>query len=200
MIEAPGHVGELNLLLFPYYALTNCVAAWRAWQLPEINLILRLWFVVGLVGGAYGHFRDLTQVLKGRHNFLLVIFKAKSGKLPLTFTGDKRFHQDVVKATKKDKVFGLCFLLFPSLLGVYAIEHLYVTNISGWGTTETNTLALLLIFCIGFDFYYTSQWDTSFFWHKTHVLGHLTFLITEYSALGYLQGWLGQFILSLFLH
>ena len=66
MIEAPSHVGELNLILFPYYALTNCVGAWRAWQLPEINIILRLWFVVGLVGGASGHFKDLTQVLKGK--------------------------------------------------------------------------------------------------------------------------------------
>ena len=66
MIEVPGHVGELNWGLFPYYALTNCVAAWRAWQLKEINLILRMWFVVGLVGGAWGHFKDFTQVLKGQ--------------------------------------------------------------------------------------------------------------------------------------
>ena len=91
-----------------------------------------------------------------------------------------------------DKVFGMCFLLFPSLLGVYAIEHHYITNISGWGTAETNTLTFLTLLSIGFDFYYTSQWDTSFFWHKTHVLAHLTFLVLEYSALGYLQVCLTQ--------
>ena len=73
MIEDPGHVGELHWVLFPYYALTNCVAAWRAWQLAEINLLLRAWFVVGLVGGATGHFRDFTQMLRGRLNLICLI-------------------------------------------------------------------------------------------------------------------------------
>ena len=48
-------------------------------------------------------------------------------------------------------------------------------------------LAALSLFTLGFDMYYTNQWDTSFFWHKTHVLAHLVFLISEYAALGYLQ-------------
>ena len=96
----------------------------------------------------------------------------------------------MVRTTKMDKVFGMCFLLFPSLLGVYAIEHHYITAVSGWGTAESNALSLLTLLSVGFDAYYTSQWDTSFFWHKTHVLGHLTFLVLEYSALGYLQGWI----------
>ena len=48
-------------------------------------------------------------------------------------------------------------------------------------------LAALSLFTLGFDLYYTNQWDTSFFWHKTHVLAHFVFLISEYAALGYLQ-------------
>ena len=64
MIEFKNHVGELHCSLFPYYALTNWVAALRAYQLDEINIIIRLWMVVGLIGGAHGHFMDLYQVLK----------------------------------------------------------------------------------------------------------------------------------------
>ena len=64
MIELKNHVGELNWSLFPFYALTNWVAAFRAYQLHEINIIIRLWMVTGLIGGASGHFMDLYQVLK----------------------------------------------------------------------------------------------------------------------------------------
>ena len=80
MIYPPTHVGELHFALFPYYAFTNWVAAMRAWQLSEINLLIRLWMVIGLVAGAFGHFKDMTQVWKG----------------------DSRLHFDVIKATKKD--------------------------------------------------------------------------------------------------
>ena len=64
MIELKNHVGELNWSLFPFYALTNWVAAFRAYQLYEMNIIIRLWMVTGLIGGAFGHFMDLYQVLK----------------------------------------------------------------------------------------------------------------------------------------
>ena len=64
MIELKNHVGELNWSLFPFYALTNWVAAFRAYQLYEMNIIIRLWMVTGLIGGASGHFMDLYQVLK----------------------------------------------------------------------------------------------------------------------------------------
>ena len=84
---------------------------------------------------------------------------------------------------------GMCLLAFPSLLGIFAMAHVYITSVSGWLTAESNTLAILSAFTLGFDLYYTSQWDTSFFWHKTHVFAHFVFLISEYAALGYLQGW-----------
>ena len=87
---------------------------------------------------------------------------------------------------------GMCLLAFPSLLGIYAMAHLYITNISGWFSAESNVLATLSALTLGFDLYYTSQWSTSFFWHKTHVLAHFVFLISEYGALGYLQGWQAQ--------
>ena len=64
MIELKYHVGELQWGLFPYYALTNWVAALRAYQLEEINIVIRLWMVVGLIGGAHGHFMDWYQVIK----------------------------------------------------------------------------------------------------------------------------------------
>ena len=46
----------------------------------------------------------------------------------------------MVKATKKDMLIGMCVLAFPSLLGIYAMAHLYITNISGWLTAESNAL------------------------------------------------------------
>ena len=64
MIESKNHVGELQWSLFPYYALTNWVAALRAYQLSEVNIIIRTWMVIGLIGGAHGHFMDFLQVLK----------------------------------------------------------------------------------------------------------------------------------------
>ena len=42
MIEEPFHVGELHWVLLPYYGLTNVVAAMRAYQLNEINIMLNL--------------------------------------------------------------------------------------------------------------------------------------------------------------
>ena len=83
---------------------------------------------------------------------------------------------------------GMCLLALPSLMGIYAMAHLYITNVSGWFSAESNALAALSALTLGFDLYYTSQWGTSFFWHKTHVLAHFVFLISEYAALGYLQG------------
>ena len=83
---------------------------------------------------------------------------------------------------------GMCLLALPSLMGIYAMAHLYIANVSGWFSAESNALAALSALTLGFDLYYTSQWGTSFFWHKTHVFAHFTFLISEYAALGYLQG------------
>ena len=73
MIESKNHVGELQWSLFPYYALTNWVAALRAYQLSEVNFIIRIWMVIGLIGGAHGHFMDFLQVLKVK----LIIKKEK---------------------------------------------------------------------------------------------------------------------------
>ena len=162
MIEEPFHVGELHWVLLPYYGLTNVVAAIRAYQLNEINIIIRLWMVVGLVGGAHGHTMDFIQVLKD----------------------DNRLFSDVIKASKKAHVLGMVLLAFPSLLGIYAMAYLYITNVSGW-SMESYVLAGLVCFTLGWDLYYTMGWGTSFQWHKNHVLAHCVFLISEYTTTGY---------------
>ena len=80
MIESKIHVGELQWSLFPYYALTNWVAALRAYQLSEVNFIIRTWMVIGLIGGAHGHFMDFLQVLKVKlikKNLTFVLFAWK---------------------------------------------------------------------------------------------------------------------------
>ena len=102
MIEVPYHVGELHWGLFPYYGLTNCVAALRAYQLSEINILIRIWMVVGLVGGAHGHMMDFIQVLKG----------------------DYRLHFDVIRVTKYQELLGMVLLAFPSLLGICSMAYL----------------------------------------------------------------------------
>ena len=79
MIEHKTHVGELHWGLFPYYALTNWVAALRAYQLTEVNFIIRIWMVIGLIGGAHGHFNDFLQVCKGDTRGWLEV--KKPGKL-----------------------------------------------------------------------------------------------------------------------
>ena len=163
MIEYPYHVGELQWILFPYYGLTNCVAAWRAYQLNEVNLIVRIWMVVGLIGGAHGHLMDFIQVLKG----------------------DNRLYFDVIKATKLQHVMGMVLLAFPSLLGIYAMVYLYIVNVSGW-SSESWVLFILVCLTLGWDLYYTMGWGTSFQWHKNHVLAHCVFLISEYTSTGYL--------------
>ena len=162
MIDPPTHVGELHFALFPYYALTNWVAAIRAWQLHEINLLIRLWMVIGLVAGAFGHFKDMTQVWKG----------------------DPRLHFDVVKVTKSEHLFGMFMFGFPSLLGIYAMAYLYISNVSGY-SMESYIIAVLICFTLCYDLYFTMGWGLSFFWHKNHVLAHCVFLLSEYTATGY---------------
>ena len=39
---------------------------------------------------------------------------------------------------------------------------------------------------VGYDLYFVSFWNTSFWWHQNHVFAHCTFLISEYAACGYL--------------
>ena len=163
MIEQPYHVGELQWSLFPYYGLTNCVAAFRAYQLAEVNLIVRIWMVVGLVGGAHGHLMDFIQVLKG----------------------DNRLYFDVIKASKAQHWMGMLLLAFPSLLGIYAMAYLYILNVSGW-SNESWILFVLICLTLGWDLYYTMGWGTGFQWHKNHVLAHCVFLISEYTSTGYL--------------
>jgi len=163
MIESKNHVGELHCSLFPYYALTNWIAALRAYQLDEINIIIRLWMVVGLIGGAHGHFMDLYQVLKG----------------------DPQGWLEVKKPGKVGQFMGLALLGFPSLLGIYAMVYLYITNISFW-TSESYFLVILSLITVGYDLYFVSFWNTSFWWHQNHVFAHCTFLISEYAACGYL--------------
>ena len=68
-----------------------------------------------------------------------------SADLCANFPGDRRRWQDVVKATKKNMLVGMCLLAFPSLLGIYAMAHLYITNISGWLSAESNVLGALHI-------------------------------------------------------
>ena len=162
MIESPNHVGELQWCLFPYYGLTNCVAALRAYQLNEINIIIRAWMVIGLVGGVHGHMMDFIQVLKG----------------------DNRLYFDVIKASKTEHWVGMALLGFPSLLGIYAMAYLYISNVSGW-SNESYILVVLVCVTLGYDLYYTFGWGTSFHWHKNHVLAHCVFLISEYTATGY---------------
>ena len=81
MIESKIHVGELQWSLFPYYALTNWVAALRAYQLSEVNFIIRTWMVIGLIGGAHGHFMDFLQVLKvkliKKSNFCIICMEKR---------------------------------------------------------------------------------------------------------------------------
>ena len=163
MIEQPYHVGELQWVLFPNYALTNCVAAWRAYQLSEVNLIVRAWMVIGLIGGAHGHLMDFIQVLKG----------------------DNRLYFDVIKATKLQHLMGMVLLAFPSLLGIYGMVYLYITNVSG-RSSESWILSVLVCLTLGWDLYYTMGWGTSFQWHKNHVLAHCVFLVSEYTSTGYL--------------
>ena len=163
MIDPPTHVGELHFALFPYYALTNWVAAIRAWQLSEINLYIRLWMVIGLVAGAFGHYKDMVQVWKG----------------------DSRLHFEVIRVTKKGQLFGMFMFAFPSLLGIYAMAYLYISNVSGW-TLESYIITALICFTLCYDLYYTLGWGLSFSWHKKHVLAHCVFLLSEYSATGYL--------------
>lgn len=162
MLEVPVHVGELHWVLLPYYALTNCVAAYGAYQLGEINVLVRLWMVIGLAGGAYGHYKDLTQVLKG----------------------DNRLFSDTLQTTKMYHLIGLLLLALPSLLGIYAKAYLYVINVSGW-SNESYILFSLTCLTLGWDLYYTIGWGVSFNWHKNHVLAHCVFLLSEYTATGY---------------
>lgn len=162
MIDPPTHVGELQFALFPYYALTNWVAAFRAWQLTEINLYIRLWMVIGLVAGAFGHYKDMVQV----------------------WNGDSRLHFEVIRVTKYGQYFGMAMFAFPSLLGIYAMAYLYIYNVSGW-TLESYIITALICFTLCYDLYYTLGWGLSFSWHKKHVLAHCVFLLSEYSATGY---------------
>ena len=132
MIEVPYHVGELNWGLFPYYGLTNCVAALRAYQLSEINILIRTYMLVVLVGGAHGHMMDFIQVLKG----------------------DRRLYFDVIQATKSQELLGMVLLAFSSLLGIYARAYLFIRDVSGW-SNESYILILLVSVTLGWDLYYT---------------------------------------------
>ena len=80
---------------------------------------------------------------------------------------------------------GMALLGFPSLLGIYAMVYLYIINISFW-SIESYLLATLSLITVGYDLYFTSMWNSSFWWHQNHVFAHCTFLISEYAANGYL--------------
>ena len=125
----------------------------------EINIIIRLWMVIGLIGGAHGHFMDLIQVIKG----------------------DKKLFLE--NATKIQHILGITLLGFPSLLGIYAMVYLYIINISLW-SIESYILVILVCFTLIYDLYSTMGWGVDFFWHKNHVLAHCVFLISEYTATG----------------
>ena len=63
--------------------------------------------------------------------------------------------------------------------------YLYITNISFW-STESYLLVILSLITVGYDLYFVSFWNSSFWWHQNHVFAHCTFLISEYAACGYL--------------
>ena len=63
MIKPYTHVGEIHFILFPFYLLTNCLAAYRAYQLTEINIYMRIWMTIGLAGGGFSHANDFIAML-----------------------------------------------------------------------------------------------------------------------------------------
>ena len=81
---------------------------------------------------------------------------------------------------------GMALLGFPSLLGIYAMVYLYITNTISFWSTESYLLVILSLLTVGYDLYFTNLWNTSFWWHQNHVFAHCTFLISEYAACGYL--------------
>ena len=105
--------------------------------------------------------------------------------LSFSFQGDPQGWLEVKKPGKIGQFMGLALLGFPSLLGIYAMVYLYVTNISFW-TSESYFLVILSLITVGYDLYFVSFWNTSFWWHQNHVFAHCTFLISEYAACGYL--------------
>ena len=59
ILKSPSNVGELHLLLFPFYALTNWIGTYRAYH-TDAHTFLRISMVLGLFGGAVGHGDDLV--------------------------------------------------------------------------------------------------------------------------------------------
>ena len=53
-------------------------------------------------------------------------------------------------------------------------------------SSESYFLVILSLITVGYDLYFVSFWNTSFWWHQNHVFAHCTFLISEYAACGYL--------------
>ena len=53
-------------------------------------------------------------------------------------------------------------------------------------SSESYFLVILSLITVGYDLYFVSFWNTSFWWHQNHVFAHCTFLISEYTACGYL--------------
>ena len=51
---------------------------------------------------------------------------------------------------------GTALLAFPSLLGIYAMVYLYITNISFW-SIESYLLVILSLTTVGYDLYTVRQ-------------------------------------------
>ena len=142
MIILPSNIGELNMLVFPYYALTNVVSAYRAYQLPGLNYWVRVWLVIGLAGGAAGHYFDFL-------NGFMHDGKQLSGKNE--------------EPAQWQQIFGFFAFAVPSLLGIVGIWKLYIDQVIGW-TSEAYVILVLGFATIAFDASQVSGWASSFQW------------------------------------
>ena len=94
--------------------------------------------------------------------------------------GDNRKLLDTVRH-KPHPLFGLLVFALPSLLGVYLLNWCYISEVAGW-SYESYVIVVASLLTLCWDLYYTSNWECTFIWHKNHVLGHLVFVLSEYSS------------------
>ena len=61
------------------------------------------------------------------------------------YQGDSNLLFEVLRVSKKGILFGMVMFAFPSLLGIYAMAYLYISNVSGW-TFESYIITALIGF------------------------------------------------------